>query len=310
MIPMKNLRAFILPAVAAGVASLIVPSLASADNVFVVNNGSNTVSEISNGAVSTFTATDLNSPTGIAINSAGDVFVANNGSSSGSGYIEEYSPTGTPIEQYYSGLNNPRGITFDSSGNLYVAVQGSQQFIEIPVGGGTDTVLASGFSAPNGVAFDSNTLYASDGGSGNTIDTISNGSSSTVISALSSPNGLAFDSAGNLFVVQHGTNAITEFLAGSTVGTTFIQQTSAQGPKAIAIDSTGDFFITDNTSGTVTEYSKAGALLDTFTNPNFSGPCYITTELAVPEPTTYALIFAGMGALYFMRRKKAIEATI
>jgi len=297
---MKKFQTILLPAVIAGVASLLATGLASADNVFVVNNGGNTISEISNGVVSTFIATDLNGPTGIAINSAGDFFVDNNGNN---GYIEEYSPTGVPIGQYSTGENNPRGLAFDSAGNLDVAVQGTHQILQIPVGGGSGTILASGFSAINGVGFSGGTLYATDGGAG-AVDTVTGSTPTTYVNGLSSPNGIAFDSAGDMFLVEHGSSTIAEIPFGSTTASAFITQTSAQGPKDVAIDSSGDFFITDNSNNTFTQYSPTGVLIATFAGSSFNGPCFVVTQAAVPEPSTYALMLAGLGLLYFRNRRK------
>jgi sugar lactone lactonase YvrE len=301
---MKTIQSIILPAVVTGVALLITSGLAAADNVFVVNNGNSTVSEISNGVVSNFITTDLASPTGIAIASDGDFVVANN-----AGYIEEYSPGGTPIEQYFAGpLNNPRGITFDSAGNLYVATQGSHQIVEIPVGGGSDSVIATGFSAINGLAFSNGTLYATDGGAG-TVDSVVGGVITPIVTGLSSPNGITFDAAGNLmYVVQHGNSEISEFTVGGVpISNPFISQTSAMGPKTIAIDSQGDFFVTDYNDSTVTEYDPTGAiLLNTFQSSDLNGPCFVVTQVAVPEPATYALLFAGLGIVYFMNRRRKV----
>jgi len=302
---MKKITSIFLPAIVAGVTSLLASGIASADNIFVVNNGSNTVMEMSNGIISTFIATDLNSPTGIAINSAGDFFVANNGNNNG--YIEEYSPSGVPIQEIATGLNNPRGIAFDSAGNLDVAVQGSQEVLQIPVGGGADSVLASGFSAINYVSYENGTLYVTDGGAG-TLDTVSGGTVTPLVTGLSSPNGMTFDSNGNLFVVQHGSSTISEIPFGTTTVNPIIAQTSSQGPKAIAIDSLGDFYVTDNTDSTVTEYNSTGNLIATFSSLNFNGPCYIVDQqLAVPEPSTYALMLVGLGGLlYFRSRRKMV----
>ncbi len=292
---MKKLPPFILSAALAGVAAILTTGIASADNVFVVNNGGSSVSEISGGVVTPFITSDLNSPTGIAIASDGDFFVANN-----AGYVEEFSPTGAAIEQYSTGENNPRGITFDSAGNLYVAEQGNHDILEIPVGGGPGTVVASGFSAINDLAFDNGTLYVTDGGAGS-IDAVSGGSITQLVTGLSSPNGLAFDNAGHVFVVQHNSSTISEYTTtGTVVDSSFITETGAQGPKTLAIDSAGDFYITDNGDNTVTEYNAAGDLLATFSSSTFNGPCFVATDIAVPEPSTYALLLArrSPAALY------------
>jgi sugar lactone lactonase YvrE len=305
---MKTTQFFILPVMVSGLALLATSGVATADNVFVVNNGNNTVSEISNGVVSTFISEDLNSPTGIALASDGDFLVANNG-----GYVEEYSNSGAPIEQYTTGasLNNPRDIAFDSSGNLFVAEQGNHDILEIPVGGGAGTIVASGFSAINGLSFDDGTLYATDGGAG-TVNTVVGGIVTPIVTGLNSPNGITFNAAGtDMYVVSHDSATVGEFTIGGTpVSNPFISLTSAMGPKAIAVDSAGDFFVTDNGDNTVTEFFANGTFDQTISSSDFSGPCFVITEAAVPEPSTYALLFAGLGMLYFMRRRKVATVSI
>jgi len=300
---MKTIQSIVLPAVVTGVALLMASGLAVADNVFVVNNGNSTVSEISGGVVSNFITTDLASPTGIAIASDGDFVVANN-----AGYVEEYSPTGAPITQYFAGpMNNPRGMTFDPAGNLYVALQGSHQVIEIPVGGGSDSVIATGFSAINGLAFSNGTLYATDGGAG-TVDSVIGGVITPIVTGLSSPNGITFDAAGNLmYVVQHGNSTVSEYTVGGVpVATPFITQTGEMGPKTIAIDSLGDFYVTDYNDSTVTEYDSMGNLLNTFASSDLNGPCFVVTQVAVPEPATYGLLLVGLGIVYFVNRRRKV----
>jgi sugar lactone lactonase YvrE len=302
---MKNIHSLCLSAVVAGAGSILAPGIACADNVFVSNNGNNTVEEISGGVTSAFITTDLDSPTGIAID-GGNVFVANNGSGIDTGYIAEFSLATGAFEQNYStGEVGPRGLAFDSAGNLYVADQTTGTIVEIPVGGGTGTVIASGLSFPNGVAFNDGTLYATEG-AGDSIDTITGGVVTQLVTGLDSPNGLTFDSAGDLFVVDHGSSSVLEYTsAGVPVGVPpFIAQLSAQGPKTIAIDSAGDFYVTDNGDSTVTEYGSTGNLIATFDNGAFNGPCFVAIDV-VPEPTTCLLLIAGLGLLFFMYRRKA-----
>jgi hypothetical protein len=312
---MKKIQSLYLPALAAGIASILTSGIACADNVFVSNNGNSTVEEISGDSVTTFIDTDLNSPTGVAIY-GNDIYVANNGAGTDEGYIEEYSlSTGLPvgITPYASDLNGPRGLAFDSAGNLYVAEQGSQSILEILTGGGSTETLATGLNAPNDVVFYDNTLYATAGGAGQ-IDTISGGIATPLVTGLSSPNGIAIDSAGDLVVVDHNDSEVLAFnpMTGASV-LTGVPQGSLDLPKTIAVDSAGYIYVTDNGNEEVTEYNAAGALVNTFTtdidnNPAFSGSGFIVTDLVVPEPSTYVLLTAGLGLLFFMARRKTATA--
>jgi len=309
---MKKIHSLLLPAVVAGIASILTSGIAFADDVFVVNNGSDTVDEINGNTVSTFIDTDLNSPTGIAIYD-GDVYVANNGNGANEGYVAEFSSAGAFIEDYSTGENGPRGITFDSAGDLYVVNQSSGNVVEIPTGGGTGTVVASGLGTPNAVALEGGTLYVTSG----IVDTVTGGVTTPFATTdLTSPNGLAFDSAGNLLVVNHGTSQILEYsptgtLIGSAVEPAYASSVNA--PKDVALDSLGDFYVTDAGDNTVTEYNSSGQLVQVYsTFPGgasaFDGPCFLTTELVVPEPTTYALLLSGLGLLFFMARRKTAMA--
>jgi serine/threonine-protein kinase len=313
-----NKKQFIfLPAVIAGVAIVLTSGIASADNVFVSNNGNGTVEEITGSSMpTTIIDTGLNSPTGIAIY-GNDVFVANNGSSVNAGYVEEYSlATDLPVATYATGLVGPRGIAFDSAGNLYVADQGNGSVVEIPTGGGSVETLATGLTAPNDVVFANGVLYATEGGS-NQVVTIADGGAAPLVTGngLSSPNGIAFD-GGNLLVVNHGSAQVLAYSTGGTNLGSAVQSpylSSLNQPKAIAVDSEGDFYVTDNGDETVTEYSPTGVLLQVYStdaggNPAFNGSGFIVTQSTVPEPTTYALMFAGLGVLIFMARRKAATA--
>jgi serine/threonine-protein kinase len=306
---MKKFHQFLLPAVVA----LMTTGIASADNVFISNNGNNSVEEITGTNMPTqIIDTGLNSPTGIAIY-GNDLFVANNGSSLDAGYIEEYSlTTDAAVGTYATGLVGPRGIAFDSAGNLYVADQGNGSVVEIPTGDGPLATLATGLTAPNDVVFSGGVLYATEGGA-NLVVTISDGSATTLVngSGLSSPNGIAVDN-GNLLVVSHNSSQVLGYTVGGVPLGSAVQPpylSSLSGPKAIAVDSKGDFYVTDNGDETVTEYSSTGALIQVYStdsggNPAFNGSGFITTQAAVPEPTTYALMLAGLGIVYFWNRRK------
>lgn len=316
---MKKIQSIFLPALVAGVASVLTSSIAFADNIFVSNNGDNEILEIApNGTVSTFISDPVNlgGPTGLAFNSAGDLFVANNGT----GNIAEFSPTGTFLGNYATGLQNPRGMAFDSAGNLFVNDQSSGKITEIPVGTpqGAGTNFSNSFIVdnlhyPNGMAFDSaGNLYIVNGATGfNSIDkiTFSGGVLNTpiVTTGLNNPIGLAI--AGNdIFEMDNNTNSVLEFdLNGNFIKSVITDSSHMDDSRGLSIDSAGDFFVTNEGNGTVSEYDANGDFLSTFAG--FDGPNYIAT-LAAPEPSTYVLLTAGLGMLFFLGRRRKVAAKI
>jgi sugar lactone lactonase YvrE len=316
---MKKIQSIFLPALVAGVASVFTAGVSFADDVFVSDNGDNSILEIApNGTVSTFisNSSDLGGPTGLAFNSAGDLFVANNGT----GTIAEFSSTGAFLGNYATGLNNPRAMAFDSAGNLFVNNQSSGTITEIPVGtpqgAGTNfsgSFIVNNLHFPNGMAFDSaGNLYIDNGESNfNSINqiTLSGGvqNNPIVTSDLNNPIGLAI--AGNhLFEMDNNTNSVFEFdLDGTFVKSVITDSSHMDDSRGLAIDSTGDFYVTNEGNGTVSEYDPNGDFLATFNG--FDGPNYIAT-LAVPEPSTYVLLTAGLGMLLFVSRRRKVAARI
>jgi len=315
---MKKIRTSAFPTIIAGVVSLLTAGMAFADNVYVTNNGNDSVSEISGGVVTTLADTNLDGPTGIAVY-GNNLYVANN-ANPGTGYVAEFSLSGTYEGIVVGGLWNPRGIVFDSTGNMYVTNQSSGQIVEVP-SGGMGSVVVSGLNFPNGITMDSSGNLFVTNGQGNSIDEIAT-SGGTVVSStptpfittgLNNPVGIAYDSqgvnAGNLFVVDND-NTVLEFNAttGAAVPPTpFITDLNASDKMdGIAIDSSGDFYVTDNGDNSVTEYNSDGEVLNVYNTPfDFDGSCYVATSLVVPEPTTYAMMLGGLALLsLFIRRRQ------
>ncbi len=312
-----------------GAASTFGLGNAAADQIYVSNNGGNTIDAISSSGVITTFATGganniyLNGPTGLVFNSSGDLFVANNGS----GDIEEFSATGAPLRVVASGLSGPRGLTIDGLGNLYVANQASGTIDKITPGGAVTTFF-SGLVSPNGLAFNAaGDLLVTEGpGIGNTgnsiINVSPNGTSSSVFatdiaSDLNDPNGIAISSNGNVFIVNSmGTSGIEEFSSTGTLIKNF-SNVGLNNPKALAFDSNGNLYVTNAFSDQITEYGSTGAESlfasnpDPTSNPNsLNFPSFITTTSTIlaqsaPEPSTYALIVGGIGLLFFVVRRKS-----
>ena len=80
---------------------------------------------------------------------------------------------------------------------------------------------------------------------------------------LSFPTGLAFDAAGNLFVANAGTGAVTKFSATGTFVGTFAS--GLAGPQGLAFDSAGNLYVTSgqfsSNGGLVEKFSPIGTIL-------------------------------------------------
>jgi sugar lactone lactonase YvrE len=309
-----------------GITVILSSGVAWSDDVFVTNNGGNSVEEIVNGVTSTLvpsTSGTLNSPTGIAVY-GNNLFVANNGSGTdGTGYVAEFNDmTGAFEGDYASSLSQPRGLVFDSFGNMYVANQDGGTITEVPAGGGPAEIIVTNLPFAEALTFDSaGNLYVTNSESstdaGNNIEkiTLTDGAVDSVTTfattGLNNPIGLTYvgtgSNAGNFFVVNNSDSVLEFDSAGQPVQPSPLAQdmNSLGGSNDIAADSAGDFYVTDNTDGSVMEFDSSGQLLNNYTS-GFIGPCYLTT-LVVPEPSTYALMAASLGLILFLGRRKAAK---
>jgi serine/threonine-protein kinase len=322
---MKKLHFSLLPAAIAGLITLAASGTAPADNIYVSSNGDSSVEKIVDGSVTQFItdSPDIYGGTGLALDSAGNLYVANNGFP-GEGFVSEFNDQGVFQKDVATGLSNPRGIVFDTSGDLFIADQSGGSIMEVTSGGTQQTLVGNLGYGMNGITIDSaGNLYVANGAN-NTVDKITlSGSTPQVTDLISTglldPQGITYITSGkysgDLAIVDTDSDAVDIFnTAGDPVATPFIADPNPNdGPDYLTVDSQGDFFVTDNADQMVTEYGPDGAVLSVYKNDAggnqaFSGPCGITAQLVVPEPSTYALLLAGAGALFFLARRKRATA--
>lgn len=174
-----------------------------AGNLFVANNGDDTIMKFTpDGVGSVFASTGLKWPRGLAIDSDGNLYVANGGNNT----IVRFTPDGVGSVFASSGLNSPSGLAFNSAGNLYAAnYQYQGNTIQKFTPDGVRSLFANtGLVYPMGLAFDSaGNLYAANQYT-STIEKFSlDGVPSLFASSgLSNPIGLAVDSDGTLYVAN------------------------------------------------------------------------------------------------------------
>jgi len=189
----------------------------------------------------------------------------------------------------------PQGIAADSSGNIYVADTGNNRIRKITPSGvvttlagfstadyGDGTGTAARFSAPQGIAADSDgNIYVADTGN-NRIRKITPSGVVTTLAGFSTadyadgtgtaarfsaPQGIAVDSDGNIYVADTGNNRIRKItqsrvvtsLAGtSTAGYGDGTGTAARfsAPQGIAADSSGNMYVADTDNNRIRKIVK------------------------------------------------------
>jgi sugar lactone lactonase YvrE len=228
-----------------------------AGNVFVADNGNNTIRKVTpSGVVTTLAGTAGSygsadgtgaaarfcSPSGVAVDGAGNVFVAD-----GNNTIRKITPSGVVTTfagtagSYGSAdgtggaarFSSPEGVAVDGAGNVFVADTGNNTVRKITPAGVVTTLAGSADSS------------GSADGTG-------------AAARFNGPQGVAVDGSGNVFVADTGNNAIRK-ISTSGVVTTIVGvaaprsagnfpgplPASIVSPLGVAIDpSTGKLYMT------------------------------------------------------------------
>jgi sugar lactone lactonase YvrE len=160
------------------------------------------------------TSTELNDPTGIAVDKAGNLFIADTGNRrirrvdaatqvittvAGDGTCC-FGGEGTPA--IFAVLNNPNGVAVDGAGNLFIADTANNKIRRVDASTGIITTVAGNPNCNPCAGF------SGDGGPATSAQ-------------LNSPQRVAVDSAGDLFVADTGNERIRRVDAGTGVITTF-----------------------------------------------------------------------------------------
>ena len=261
-----------LLALGAGLAAVLAPVTAHAQNLYVTVLGPGTILEYTPSGVQSTYATGLSAPRGLAFDSIGNLFAAEtvfpHDDLNGIGKVLKYN-----LRNHVSTFGTVsigradiflQGLATDVAGNAYVAATDSNTdigpgiFKFTPSG---DRILFGSVPAQGwGLAFDSagNLYVAADDYLGDSNDqtifkfapdgtrTVFVGPSAFAAGAY--PLGLAFDSSGNLFVstdcfCEPGSDTILEFTP-TGVESTFA--TGLTNPRGLAFDSSGNLFVAES----------------------------------------------------------------
>ncbi len=233
----------------------------SSGNIWVTNNGSNTVTKLSSSGSTLGTYPVGTYPVGISIDSAGNVWVANGNSNT----VTKLSSSGSILGTYPAGTA-PRGILIDTSGNVWVTDH---------ISSGTVTKLSSSGSilgtypvgnTPFGIAINtSGNVWVANWGSINVTELNSSGSTIGTYPVGGNPLGTAIDAYGNVWLTNSAGAAVLKLnSSGSTIGTYPV----GSNPQGIAIDASGNVWVANGGSGsgtTINKLSSSGSIIGTYT---------------------------------------------
>jgi hypothetical protein len=263
-----------------------------------------------NGGIS---ATSLNQPNGVALDSSGNLYVADwynnrvlsypasgtitvmttanhvygqNGSFT-TGLLNNTSGTANTVSA--TSLANPLGVALDSSGNLSVADSGNNRVLSYPAGNLTASVV-----------YGQNSSF-----SANSVNNTSGIANTVSATSLANPTGLALDSNNNLYVTDSTNNRILYYPSGNTIAARVYGQagsfssnssnnggttaTSLAQPFNATINSNGNLYVADSNNNRVLEFQTA---LSITAQP----PSIVATGTAFSTAAT--VIDVGSGATF------------
>ena len=233
-------------------------TVATNGNVYVADEGNNTIRKVTSGGVVTTLATGFNWPAGVAVDRAANVYVADTDN------------------------HTIRKVT---SGGVVTTLAGSGSYSSWGTNDGTGS--AARFTFPCGVAVDtSGTVYVADSGN-NTIRKVTPAGVVTTLAGLAGnntgsadgtgsaarfngPAGMAVDTNGNVYVADSGNNTIRKVTpsgvvttlaglagsAGSADGTNSAARFN--GPYGVAVDSAGNVYVADTYNDTIRKVTPVG----------------------------------------------------
>jgi sugar lactone lactonase YvrE len=254
-------------------------ALDGANNLYVVDSSSNSVTEIQGvnlasttlvSGTTNFGTLPLSGPKGIAVDGYTNVYIADTGNNRivkahqfGAAATDNivYIPSTTTFGG--TALSSPTGLEVDSTGDLFIADKGNNRIVEYTALGAASVVSTTGITlnAPTSVkVLPSGTLVVTD--TANNVSLITNGTGAVLpIGALApaAPQGVALDIAGNIYISDTTGNRVLELAVSAPAAVAF--PTTPQGGTSASSTTT-----LNNSGSTTLSFSNA----PTSSSVNFS----------------------------------------
>lgn len=243
------------------------------------------------------TSAQLDSPSGIAIDSSGNWYIADTANNrirkvTAAGVISTVAGNGDPAE-----LNGPRAIAIDAANNLYIADTGNNAVRKLAPGGSLK-LLTSDLNNPVSLALDSKgSLYVADSGDNRIVQVKANGTSSTY-AQIDGPLAVAVDASGNVFAAD-----ATQIWKVSSSGKNQSLIGGLTSPGGLSFAADGSLWIADtganairrlDTSGVLTTIAGTGAAGLTG-DGNAAAEAELTAPAGIAMATNGTILIADSG---------------
>lgn len=250
------------------------------------------------------TASQLNNPSSVAVDSIGNVYIADTQNNRvrkvarADGMITTVAGDGTfayngdDIPGQAAQLRSPYGVAVDGSGNVFIADSFNNRIRKV--------------SSANGVI----TTVAGDGTFGYKGDNIP-----AIAAQLNVPNGVAVDAANNVYIADNNNQLVRKVSASDGTITT-VAGTGASGfngdniaaitatlynPQGVTVDSAGNIYIADAYNGRIRKVSSSDGTIQTVAgsgagvgyNGDYNGDNIAATSAQLDYPPSVTLDSAG-----------------